>query len=178
MRSKKDGQTIPGSKRTISREEQLRALDIDATKPKPAPLPPTPNQARRAMSDDWRGDDLDPPDFERSVVTDPEAIARAYGLRPEDFDAAPLGSQPEGQPIAQARRPRIERPAYPEDGSAEPSAPVNPEDAALALQAATGEAKRLLAEARATGNPDPETLRAGMKLAERLARGLAKLKSK
>lgn len=137
MRSKRDGQPIPGTARTITADEQNAALGIDKTTPKPAPLPLTPNQARRAQSGAWVGNDLDPPDYEASVVSDPEAVARVLGLRPEDFDA-PLGSQPEGMPIAQPGiRPKIEpRPERrrPEDAASTPEQRAQSPDAAEQLR--------------------------------------------
>lgn len=109
-RDKIDGRPT-GEKGVFTVEQQLEALGFDKAAPKAAPLPPTPAQARRAMSDRW-ADDLAPPDYERSVVSDPEAVAGALGARPEDFDA-PLGSQPEGMPIPQpAIRPKVEQKPY------------------------------------------------------------------
>lgn len=107
-RDKIDGRPT-GVKGVITADEQLAALGVDKSAPKPAPLPPTPAEARRQMNDEYVGEDLAPPDWERSVVSDPATVAQALGARPEDFDSAPLGSQPEGQPIPQPGiRPKIE----------------------------------------------------------------------
>lgn len=121
-----------GVKGVITKEQQLQALGIDKGAPKPAPLPPTPAQERRRMSDLW-ADDLTPPDYERSVVSDPETVAAALGARPDDFDVVPLGSAPEGQPIPQPSiRPKVERKPYEPMGSA----PEPPADAAARALAA------------------------------------------
>jgi hypothetical protein len=133
MRNKRDGQPIPGTRRTVQAAD-VEAILRPTKEPKPAPLPPTPAQARRAMSDKW-ADDLEPPDYERSVVSDPDAIANALGLRPDDFDGAPLGSQPEGQPIVQPGiRPKIE--PRPEQDTAPPAPSPPPTDAAKQQKAA------------------------------------------
>lgn len=114
-----------GVKGVITAEDQLAALGLDKTAPKPAPLPLTPAQARARMSDEWPAEDLAPPDYERSVVSDPESVAQAMGARPEDFDAVPLGSAPEGMPIPRPSiRPKIERKAAePSTATASPSPP-------------------------------------------------------
>lgn len=128
-RDKLDGRPT-GDKGVITKEQQLAALGIDQNAPKPAPLPLTPAQARRQMSGEWIGDDLTPPDFERSVVSDPETVAQAMGARPEDFDAVPLGSAPEGMPIPQPGiRPKIKPRPERATVTAEPSRPLTPEAA-------------------------------------------------
>lgn len=139
MRGKRDGQPIPGTEGTITAAQQNAALGIDTTAPKPARLPLTPEQARRQMAGEWIGEDLDPPDWEASVVSDPTTVAKVLGLRPEDFDTAPLGSQPEGQPIAQPDlRPKIEpRPERrPDDVSSTPPPPSATDASAKAKLAA------------------------------------------
>lgn len=128
-RDKLDGRPT-GVKGVITADEQLAALGIDKTAPKAAPLPPTPAQARRAMSDQW-ADDLTPPDYERSVVSDPEQVAQVLGARPEDFDAVPLGSAPEGQPIPRPSiRPKIERRPVDTPTPSPSPPPPSPDDAA------------------------------------------------
>lgn len=105
---KPDGQPL-GPKRTITAAEQAAMLGLKKSPVKSRPLPLTPAQARREQSGNWRGDDLDPPDYAAGVVSGAEAVAAAMGARPEDFDSAPLGSMPEGQPVpAPAVRPKIE----------------------------------------------------------------------
>ena len=125
MSAKRDGQPL-GPKQTITAEEQRRRLGIDRTaEPQPAPLPLTPAQARRQMAGEWVGDDLAPPDYEASVVSDPDAVAQVLGLRPDDFDSAPLGSQPEGMPIPQPGiRPKVEHEPY-EPLKAPPPSPAD-----------------------------------------------------
>jgi hypothetical protein len=139
---------IPGSKRTITADEQNAALGIDATAPRPAPLPLTPNQARRLAEDKWC-DDMETPDYEASVVSGADAVANALGLRAEDFDPVPLGSAPEGQPIPQQRRPKIKPRPEPEPEWA-PQDPAAASAEADALRAdyrkhAAGVAKRAAA---------------------------------
>lgn len=128
-RDKIDGRPT-GEKGVFTATQQLEALGVRKGEPKAASLPLTPAQARRRMSGQYVGDDLHPPDFERSVVSDPEAVAQAMGARPDDFDSAPLGSQPEGMPISQpGLRLKVEHEPYeplkeapPPNPAADPSA--------------------------------------------------------
>lgn len=164
MRATRDGQPI-GPKQTITAEQQEAILRGPATaEPRPARLALTPAQARRQMSGDWIGDDLDPPNYEASVISDPDAIANALGLRPSDFDGgAPLGSLPEGQPVAPpAMRPKIE-PRSRDEGAAinapsdeESAAVVERESEALRRQAAAHakNTRTRIAEAQANGSPE------------------------
>lgn len=159
MRAKRDGQPIPGTAGTITAEQQAAALGIDKAEPKPAPLPLTPAQAARKARGEWVGEDLTPPDYERSVVSDPATVANALGLRPEDFDSVPLGSAPEGQPIPQPSiRPQVEQKPY--EPLAAPPEPVA--DAAAKAKLAAdfrAHAKRVaqIAEsAKASGDADRE----------------------
>lgn len=153
MRAKQDGQPI-GPKQTITAEEQRRRLGLDKPGPKPAELRPTPAQARREMSGEWRGEDLDPPDFERSVVSDADAIANALGMRPEDFDT-PLGSMPEGVPVPlPAVRPNIE----PREADEAPRPPREVDAATAAelradYQAHAAKIREIAARAKASGDP-------------------------
>ncbi len=182
MRSKRDGQPIPGTAGVVTAEQQAAALGIDKTEPKPAPLALTPAQERRRMSGAWIGEDLDPPDYEASVVDDPDTIANVLGLRPEDFDS-PLGSMPEGQPIPQPGiRPKIEPKRRPERVSTTPSSQPLTEEAANELrtqwraheakireraEAARGDAAREAAIA--------EEIRESAKVGEALRKKLGKL---
>jgi hypothetical protein len=158
MRAKRDGQPIPGTEGRITAAEQAAALGIDKAEPKPAPLPLTPAQQRRRMNNEWVEDDLDPPDYERSVVDDPYTIANVLGLRPEDFDSVPLGSAPEGQPIPQPGiRPKVEREPY-EPLQAAPSPPDPQAKAKLAadFRAHAKKIAEIAESAKGSGDPDRE----------------------
>ena len=178
MRAKRDGQPIPGTEGTITAEQQAAALGIDKTEPKPAPLRPTPAQARRAMSNEWIGEDLDPPDWEASVIDDPSTIANALGLRPEDFDTIPLGSAPEGMPIPQPGiRPKIEPRRERAHEAAPPPDPAAVNAAADELRAQYRAHVRrvtaMAATAKASGDAEREAraaaeVRATAELGERL----------
>ncbi len=167
MRAKRDGMPT-GVKGVITREQQEAALGIDKAAPKPAPLPPTPSQARLEMSDQWTTEDLIPPDFERNVIDDPSAIANALGLRPDDFDA-PLGSMPEGMPIAQPSvRPKIE--PRPETDTAKPApAPSESDKAELAayFRAHAAKVAEVAASAKQSGDPAREAKAAASVAASR-----------
>jgi hypothetical protein len=173
MRSKRDGQPIPGTEGRISAAEQAAALGIDKAEPKPAPLPLTPAQERRRMNDEWVEDDLTPPD-ERSVVDDPSTIAAALGLRPDDFDAVPLGSAPEGQPIPQPGiRPRIEPRPDRQSPGASKTVTTDPPDPAVKAQLAAdfrahaAKVAELAESAKASGDPAREAKAAAQVAASR-----------
>lgn len=149
-----------GKKGVFTAEQQAAALGLNKSAPRPAPLPPTPAQARRAMSDKW-ADDLEPPDFERSIISgDPETVAAVLGARPDDFDAVPLGSAPEGQPIPQPSvRPKVEQKPYePLAPSPPPAAPDAATKAKLAadFRAHAGRVAEIAESAKASGDATRE----------------------
>lgn len=115
---KPDGMPIPGTEGTITAAQQADMLGLKASPVKPADVPLTPAEARLIAEDRWPDESLRPPDYAAGTVSGAEAVAAAMGVRPDDLDAAPLGSQPEGMPIQQpAVRPNLQpRP--------EPSAPT------------------------------------------------------
>lgn len=162
-RDKIDGRPT-GVKGVITADEQLAALGIDKTAPKAAPLPLTPAQARRRMNDEWPDDDLAPPDYERSVVSDPAQVAQVLGARPEDFDTVPLGSAPEGQPIPRVNAPKIERrPVDTPTASPSPPPPSQSQDDAAAkarlaadFRAHAAKVAEMAESAKASGDADRE----------------------
>jgi hypothetical protein len=148
------------------------ALGLGLT-PREGKVPDSPAQARlRSEGRDKEADALARDDYAVTILSPSEQF-EAWGS-PEL--AAPPGS-PDGTPVPlpppkseaarQARKPV-------EGGPASDEAPAG-EEAAQALRVAAAEGKRLVAEARARGDASPETIRAGMRLAEKIARGLQRL---
>jgi hypothetical protein len=130
---KPDGQPIPGTEGTLTAAQQADMLGLKETAVKPRPLPLTPAQARLAQEDRWPDESLRPPDYAAGTVSGAEAVAAAMGARPEDFDATPLGSMPEGMPIPQ---PGIRPKLKPRDEGATTTKTSTPLDASAKAELA------------------------------------------
>lgn len=127
---KPDGMPIPGTEGTITAAQQADLLGLKESPVKPAEVPLTPAEARLIAEDRWPDESLRPPDYAAGTVCGADAVAAAMGVRPDDLDAAPLGSQPEGQPIQQpAVRPKLQ-PREPTAPTVPTRQPMTPELAA------------------------------------------------
>jgi hypothetical protein len=115
----------------------------------------TPAQQRALAENRYPGDDS-PPGYESGTVTvtDPNKPSRP----PRD----------ESQPLDDAWS-RIDRDLDRKE------TPADKRQAVAALRAASAQGKQIIAEARAKGNADPELVKAGVRLAERITAGMARL---
>jgi hypothetical protein len=153
-RKVQDGQPLVTG--VIRAEDQ--AADIRGERVLDGKVPLTPSQKRALDENRWPDDAEAAPGYEAGnvVVTDPNKPSRP----PRD----------ETQPLEDAWN-RIDADA----AAAESSGNGDVAARAAVLRAAAVQGKAMMERARANGTSSPETIKAGMKLAEKIAAGVKRL---